>query len=123
MVSERRGRGINGDHQQEVVKCEKFLKRLASSVFYSVPDGVEFENFISECRNIAALQRSSFLQSLREDTSFIADMDHLSADFESAVPEKMNVLAFLEGKPMTKVKHWLALEHFAAKFNIYWDSI
>lgn len=94
------------DHQQEVMKCEKFLKQLTTIVFYSVPhttSSVGFEDYISKCKNIVGLQKSSFMQSFWEDTRFIADMDHLSANFESAVQEHVNILAFLEGKPMNKV--------------------
>ncbi|KAG0610859.1 hypothetical protein M758_7G097600 [Ceratodon purpureus] len=97
---------------EKVEKCEKFLKSLAMIVFFSVPHapmGLEFENYISECREIVALQRSSFLHSLREDISFIADMNQLSADFAIALSEKVKVLAFLEGKPM-KMKRVLVTE-------------
>jgi hypothetical protein len=96
----------NNTGQKEATKCEKFLARLAKIVFYSVPHastGLEFENYISECRKVVALQGSSFLQSLEGDACFIADMKTLSADFESAFPETAKVVAFLEGKPMSKV--------------------
>jgi hypothetical protein len=99
----------NNSDQEEVMKCEKFLSSLAKIVFYSVPHvapgAVEFENYISECRKIVALQRSSFLQSLCEDSSFTADMNQLSADFECAVSEEVEILVFLEGKPMSRVWH------------------
>lgn len=71
LVSER---VHNNSDQEEVMKCEKFLSSLAKIVFYSVPHvapgAVEFENYISECRKIVALQRSSFLQSLCEDSRY-----------------------------------------------------
>ena len=98
----------NNIGQREAMKCENFLKSLTMCIFYSVPHaatGLEFESYISECRKVVALQRSSFLQSLGEDTCFIADMNKLSADFESAVSEKIEILAFLEGKPMSKVRY------------------
>ena len=108
-ISERAQNNVD----EEAMKCEKFLKSLAKIVFYSVPHAapaaLEFEGYISGCRKIVALQRSSFLQSLGEDTSFIADMNQLSTDFASAVSENVKVLAFLEGKPMSMVKHSQAL--------------
>lgn len=93
---------------EEVMKCKKFLKRLASIVLYSVPHALtntEFENYISGCSNTRVLQRSSLLKSLSKDDDFIPKMIQLSRDFESAVPHKTKVLAFVEGKPMSKVKH------------------
>lgn len=107
LVTEARNFVQNNITQQEVMKCETFLQSLAMIVFYSVPHapmGLEFESYISECMKSIALQRSSFLQSLQEDSRFIADMNKLSANFESAVPETIKILAFLEGKPMRKVK-------------------
>ncbi|KAG0610872.1 hypothetical protein M758_7G098500 [Ceratodon purpureus] len=105
LVTEARHFVQNNLGQQEAVKCEKFLGRLAKIVFYSVPQastGLEFEKYISQCRKVVALQGSSFLQSLEGDTHFVADMNKLSAEFESAVPEKVKFLAFLEGKPISK---------------------
>ncbi|KAG0620725.1 hypothetical protein M758_4G238100 [Ceratodon purpureus] len=97
----------NSKDLEEVMKCTTFLKHLANVVFYSVPHAptsTEFENYISGCSNTRVLQRSSLVKSLREDDCFIPDMIRLSRDFESAVPLKTKILAFLEGKPMSKKK-------------------
>ena len=100
---------------REVMNCKKFLKKLASFVFYSVPHAItstEFENYISGCSNTRVLQRSSLLKSLRGDPSFIPEMIRISVDFESAAPIRTKALVFLEGKPMSKVNRPPMIEIF-----------
>ncbi|KAG0581223.1 hypothetical protein KC19_4G233800 [Ceratodon purpureus] len=105
LVTEAQRALQNSINCQQVTKCKKFLKSLASIVFYSVPHALkstEFENYISGCGNTRVLQKSSLLKSVRGDNCFIPEMIRLSRDFESAVPHRTKVLAFLEGKPMSK---------------------
>ncbi|KAG0617168.1 hypothetical protein M758_5G169600 [Ceratodon purpureus] len=84
-------------------RCRTFLKSLTTIVFYSVPHGQDFEDYIVECKHIFGVPRSSFLQSLWKDTQLISDMNQLSEEFENAVSDlNLKVLAFLEGKPMSK---------------------
>ena len=96
----------NNINLEDALRCRTFLKSLTTIVFYSVPHGQDFEDYIVECKNIFGVPRSSFLQSLWKDTQLISNMNQLSKEFESAVSDlNLKVLAFLEGKPMSKVIH------------------
>lgn len=101
---------LNEIDRENVMKCKKFLEILALVIFYSVPHApthTEFENFILGCSNTRVFQRNSLLKSLadRRDDLFIPKMIELSRNFERAISHQTKVLAFLEGKPMSKVMH------------------